>query len=99
MRLFSFASLRFRLLALILLAVAPFLGLTLYTNIELRRLAAADVKEDVLRLAQAAASDQRDTIRDTRQFLFALAQLPLAQDPDPESCSAFLSKLLNQYPQ
>lgn len=99
MRLFSFASLRFRLLALVLLAVAPFLGLTLYTNIELRRLAAADVREDVLRLARAAASDQRDTIQDTRQLFFALAQLPLTQDPDPESCSAFLSRLLNQYPQ
>ncbi len=99
MRFFSFASLRFRLLALVLLAVAPFLGLMLYTNVELRRLAADSIKEDILRLARVAASDQRDTIRDTRQLLFALAQLPQAQRPDPVGCSFLLTRLRNQYPQ
>jgi signal transduction histidine kinase len=95
---FAFASLRFRLLLLVLLAVVPALGLTLYTNVELRRLAAADVKEEALRLARIAASDQEDTIKDTRQLLFALAQLPEAHSTDPTACSA-LFELLNQYPQ
>jgi signal transduction histidine kinase len=99
MRLVSFASLRFRLLALVLLAVVPFLGLTLYTNIELRRLAIAGVEQDVLRVARSAASDQRDIIRDTRQLFFGLAQLATAQERDPDSCSAFFSRLLEQYPQ
>lgn len=93
-----FASLRFRLLLLVLLAVVPALGLTLYTNIELRRLAAADVKEEALRLARIAANDQEDTIKDTRQLLFALAQFPEVRSTDPTACSALL-ELLNQYPQ
>lgn len=95
---FSFASLRFRLLLLVLLAVVPALGLALYTNVELRRLAAADVKKEALRLARIAASDQEDTIKDTRQLLFALAQLPEVRGTDPTACSA-LFELLNQYPQ
>jgi signal transduction histidine kinase len=95
---FSFASLRFRLLLLILLAVVPALGLTLYTNVELRRLAADDVKEEALRLARIAASDQEDTIKDTHQFLSALAQLPEVYSTDSTACSA-LFKSLNQYPQ
>jgi signal transduction histidine kinase len=95
---FSFASLRLRLLLLVLLAVVPALGLTLYTNVELRRLAATDVKEEALRLARIAASDQEDTIKDTRQLLFALAQLPEVRSTDPTACSA-LFELLNQYPQ
>jgi len=95
---FSLASLRFRLLLLVLLAVVPALGLALYTNIELRRLAAADVKEEALRLARIAARDQEDTIKDTRQLLFALAQLPEVRSTDPTACST-LSELLNRYPQ
>ncbi|MDH4135190.1 MAG: cache domain-containing protein, partial [Anaerolineae bacterium] len=95
---FSFASLRFRLLLLVLLAVIPALGLTLYTNVELRRAAGADVKEEALRLARIAASDQEDTVKDTRQLLFALAQLSEVRGTDPSACFA-LFELLNQYPQ
>jgi PAS domain S-box-containing protein len=96
---FPFASLRARSLLLVLLAVVPFLGLTIYTNIDLRRLAAADAKAEALRLARLAASDQQDTIKDTRQLLFALAQLPDVMGDDQSACSAFLAGLLNQYPQ
>jgi signal transduction histidine kinase len=95
---FSFASLRFRLLLLVLLAVVPALGLTLYTNVELRRAAAADIREEALRLARIAASDQEDTLKDTRQLLFALAQFPEVRSTDPTACSA-LFELLDQYPQ
>ena len=37
-----FATLRFRLLVLVLLTIVPLLGLTLHTSIELRRLSAVD---------------------------------------------------------
>lgn len=53
---FLFAGLRGRLLLLVLLAVIPTLGLTLYTHLELRRLVVADVKTEPLRLARFAAS-------------------------------------------
>ena len=93
------SSLRFRLLLLVLLAVVPALGLTLYTYTELRRLTAADVRREALRLTRIAASDQEDTIKDTRQLLFALAQLPQVRSADPVACYEFFARLLNQYPQ
>lgn len=95
----SFASLRSRLLLLILLAVVPALGLTLYTYVELRNLTVANAQREALRLARVAARDQEDTVRDTHQLLFALAQLPELHDADPMACSRFLGWLLDQYPQ
>jgi signal transduction histidine kinase len=94
-----FSSLRFRLLVLVLLSVIPTLGLAVYTNVELRRLAAADVKREALGLARIAASDQGDSIRATRQLLFTISQLPEAHGGDPDACSAFFSRLRSQYPQ
>jgi PAS domain S-box-containing protein len=96
---FFLASLRGRLLLLVLLAMIPILGLTLYTNIELRRLVVADVKKETLRLARFAASSQEDTIKDTRQLLFALSQLSEVHEADPAACSALFAQLLRQYPQ
>ena len=96
---FSFSNLRVRLLLLVLLAVVPALGLMLYRDIELRQIVVADVKEDALRLARLAASDQQDSIQDTRQLLFALSQLSQVQNLDSATCSTFFSQLLRQYPQ
>lgn len=96
---FSFTSLRSRLLLLVLLAVIPALGLICYTNVELRRLAAADVQAQALRLVRMAANDQEDSIKDTHQLLFALAQLPQVNDADATACSSFFASLLHQYPQ
>ena len=45
MRRFFFASLRFRLLLLILLAIVLVLGVTFYTNVNLRRLIATDAEK------------------------------------------------------
>jgi PAS domain S-box-containing protein len=95
----SFSSLRVRLLLLVLVAVVPILGLMVYTNGELRRRAAADAEGEALRLARIAASDQRDLMKDTRQLLFALAQLPEVQDGNAGACSTLLARLLEQYPQ
>ena len=50
MRAFSLAGLRARLLLLVAVAVLPALGLVLYTDLEQRRLAAAQVQDDALRL-------------------------------------------------
>jgi PAS domain S-box-containing protein len=95
----SWSSLRVRLLLLVLLAVLPALGLTLYTYAEVRRLTVSGEQNEALRLARIAARDQEDTIRDTRQLLFALSQLPELHNADPATCSEFLTKLLNQYRQ
>lgn len=96
---FSLASLRVRLLLLVLLAIVPVLGLTLYTNFEMRRLVVEDVRKETLRLARFVAGGQEDTIKDIRQLLFALAQLSEVQQPDAAACSVLFTQLLKQYPQ
>lgn len=95
----SFANLRVRLLLLVLLAIIPALGLMLYTHLGLRRMVVEDVRDGALRLARLASNDQKDTIRDTRQLLFAMAQLAEVRGGNPDSCSAFFAQLLQQYPQ
>lgn len=96
---FFLAGLRGRLLLLVLLAMIPILGLTLYTHFELRRLVVADVEKETLRLAHFTASSQEETIKDTRQLLFALSQLSEVRRADPAACSALFAQLLRQYPQ
>lgn len=96
---FSLASLRVRLLLLVLLAIIPVLGLTLYTNFEMRRLVVEDVRKETLRLARFVANGQEDTIKDIQQLLFALAQLSEVQQPDSAACSILFTQLLKQYPQ
>ena len=94
----SLSSLRARLLLLVLLAVVPALGLTLYTYLEERRLTTAQVQEDALRLARLASADQERLIQATRQLLVAVAQLPEVRTVDPAACSALLARLLSQFP-
>ena len=95
----GFTTLRSRLLLLVLVAALPLLAVTLFTNSELRRVAADDAKREALRLARIAANDQRDSIMDTRQLLYALARLPEAQEPESEACARLLSELADQYRQ
>lgn len=92
------ASLRARLLFLVLLALAPILGLTLYNNAEQRAQAATQAQERALRLARRAASEQDRLVEGARQLLIALAQLPSVQEGDAAKCSAFMAELLQQYP-
>jgi diguanylate cyclase (GGDEF)-like protein len=94
----SFASLRVRLLLLVLLAVVPALGLMLYSAGEQRRMATAAVQQDALRLARIVAASQDGFIEGARQILTALAQLPDVRDGDTKHCSALLAGLMAKFP-
>jgi PAS domain S-box-containing protein len=94
---FSLSSLRSRLLLLVLLAIIPALGLTLYTASEDRQREANHIKEDALRLAQIVSVEEEQLIRGTRQLLVTLAELPQVRDGDSTLCSAFFAGLLKQY--
>jgi PAS domain S-box-containing protein len=95
---FSLSSLRSRLLLLVLLAVIPALGLTLYTASEDRQREANHIREDALRLAQIVSVEEEQLIRGTRQLLVTLAELPqVVREGDPAMCSAFFADLLKQY--
>ncbi len=98
MRRFFLASLRVRLLLLVLLAALPALGLILYTDLEQRRLSATQAQEDALRLARLAAADQAQLIRSAQQLLTALAQLPAVRNGDSDTCTMLFTRLFKQYP-
>ncbi|MDQ3521693.1 MAG: EAL domain-containing protein [Gemmatimonadota bacterium] len=87
------ASLRARLLLLVMLAVLPALGVILYTGLQQRRLAASEARQEAMRLGRTIAADQHRLILETRQFLSLLAQLDQVHGSDSESCSRFLAQL------
>ena len=92
----SLASLRTRLLLLVLLAVIPALGLTLYTNLEERQLRKALVQEHAMRLSRLVSADYERLIEDARQLLMTLARFPAVRDRNRAACNAFFADLLTQ---
>jgi signal transduction histidine kinase len=93
----SLASLRARLLLLVLLAVIPALGLTLYTNLEERQLRKAQVQEQAMRLSRLVSADHERLIEDARRLLVTLARLPAVRDRNRAACNALFADLLTQH--
>ena len=93
-----FFSLRFRLILLVLFAVIPALGLTLYSGLEQRRHARFHALDDALEMAKNASSTQGQMIEATRQLLCTLAQLPQVRNLDSAACCSLFADLLKQNP-
>jgi len=89
--------LRVRLLLLVLIAIIPTVGLSLYTSLEARRGAARAVRQDTLQLVRLAAANAAQAIEGIRQLLPTLAHRSKVRDRDPR-CSALLADLIRQYP-
>src|SRR4029453_11670256 len=90
----SLASLRTRLLLLVLLAVIPALGLTLYTNLEERQLRKAQVQEQAMRLSRIVSADHERLIEDARQLVVTLAAFPAVRDRNRAACNTLFADLL-----
>jgi Na+/proline symporter len=93
-----FAGLRSRLIALVLLAVLPALGLILFTASEERKAAAAEVQDDALRIARLASSAQERLIEGARQLLIMMAHLPAVSGADPKEANRLLASVHEEYP-
>ena len=93
----SLASLRTRLLLLVLLAVIPALGLTLYTNLEERQLRKALVQEHAMRLSRLVSADHERLIEDARKLLAALARLPGVREGKRAACGTLFADLLTRH--
>jgi|GEM_PF-333408 len=92
------ASLRVRLLLLVILAFVPSLILTVYSAAEQRHNAEEEVTQTALRLVRLATSNQDQLVEGARQLLVALAALPSVQNQNSRTCNSFLETLLEQYP-
>lgn len=95
---FSFASLRARLLFLVLLAFLPGFGLTLYSSHADNRHEAAEVQTNTLELARLASASQEQLFEGVHQVLVTLTRLPEVREGDPAACSGLLGDLLAEYP-
>jgi signal transduction histidine kinase len=93
----SLASLRTRLLLLVLLAAIPALVLTLYTNLEECQLRKALVQEHAMRLSRLVSADYERLIEDARQLVVSLARLPAVRDRNRTACNALFTNLLTQH--
>jgi len=89
------SSLRIRLALLVLLAIIPALGLSVYNFVAQRRHATAATYAEATRLAQLAIANQEQLIIDTRQLLSAMAQHPEVRQLNPKGCSRLAANLIS----
>lgn len=94
----AFVGVRGRLLALVLLALVPTLGLTLFRALEDRKAGTSDAQADALEVAENASHTQAQRIVEAHQLLFGLAQLPEVRDANSEPCSQLLARIVREFP-
>lgn len=90
-------GLRARLLLLVLLPAIPALLLALYTNLQLRRLSAARVENDAMKMVQLAATGQEGLVEATRQHLAGLSRFPEAHGSNITAFTTFFGRLTKVY--
>ncbi len=90
---FSFFSLRTRITLLVFAAVLPSLLIIGYSGLEHIRHDVDQAQQHALDLAEGAANLWECRIRDARQILFTLSQLPQVQQHDKAACTEVFSNL------
>ena len=93
-----FTSIRFRLILLVLLAILPLAGMSVYRIQEDRRSAGEQTAAGALNLARLAANNQQALVDQGQQLLFTLAQLDVVRAGDPAACNVLLARLLPNHP-
>lgn len=93
-----FSKLRVRLLALVLLAILPALGLVLYTAFEQRRAAVREARAVAQRTVAFAAAAQKQYLEAARQLLLTLSQLKEVRPDRSDDAEALFASLLQVHP-
>lgn len=93
------SSLRFQLIAIVLLSVLPAIALVLYSGFEARKTAALQAQENTRRLVELASSHQARIINESSRLLVLLAENLLSRSGDTYQCSAYLWDALKKHPQ
>jgi len=93
-----FSSLRFQLIAIVLLSVLPAIALILYSGFEERRNAAHHAKTNTRRLAELASIQQARFIDEAYRLLLTLSESPHLYSSDAEQCSAYLLDVISWHP-
>jgi diguanylate cyclase (GGDEF)-like protein len=93
-----FASLRDRLVALILLAALPTLGFVLILHSAERREAGRQGRDAALRFAGRLVRAHEQRVGEARRLLVTLAAQPETRAGDPAACGARYAALLQEFP-
>ena len=88
------SSLRFRLIALVLLAVIPAFGVILHSASKHRDLTANQAQRNALGAARAVVAEQERFLENAHQFLIMLSQVPQVRSTNNAACSRMLAGLL-----
>ncbi|MEL7638515.1 MAG: ATP-binding protein [Solidesulfovibrio sp.] len=90
-------GLRATLVALVLLAVLPALGLALYHGLDQRAKARDEAKAAVANRARSLAAAQAEQLAGTHRLVESLAATTVVRVIDPQGCSLLFSQLLRQW--
>jgi signal transduction histidine kinase len=93
-----FSGLRFRLLALVILACAPLAALILHTAWEDRRRQERNWQQRAARLTELASQEESELLGGTRQLLLALAESAPVRSANRRASKRFMDDLLASYP-
>ncbi|MDO8705525.1 MAG: diguanylate cyclase, partial [Sulfuricaulis sp.] len=93
----ALSGVRARLIALVLLAVLPALGLILYIAHHHGRESLSAAREQMHLFAYLAAADYARLVDSTHQLLTALARLPEVREGRGQSCSTLMGRIKSGY--
>jgi PAS domain S-box-containing protein len=91
-----FASLRVRLLFLVLVAVLPALGILAYSAHEHRRLLEASAEQEAHAIARLIAERNGRTVERVRGVLLGMSRLPSVRAGDGEACARDVAPLVSE---
>jgi PAS domain S-box-containing protein len=80
------------------LALLPLAGLVLFNAVAQRRDAAAEAKNDTLRLALVCAANEERMIDSANQLLALMAEMPEVKRLDPAACGPLFTRMLGNEP-
>jgi signal transduction histidine kinase/ActR/RegA family two-component response regulator len=91
-------TLRLHLILLVVVCMLPAIALLAMDQVQLRRAREADVRGEILGLAQSGAGEIDRVIEGGKQLLTALEQAPAIRERNAPLCSALLGRLRQEYP-
>ena len=91
-------SLTKRIVGLVGLALVPALAIQGYNEYALRTARGAAVRSEAMRTARGVAADLGQYGRGAQQILGILSELPEVRNRDPQTCTAYLRRVVNKVP-
>lgn len=88
--------LRSRLLALVLLAVAPAVAAVIYSGLRNQHGAYVRARREAVSLASTVAANYRQTAQDTRNLVDTLSEVPSVRADSGSNCHPFLARVLRR---